>query len=180
MGGASPDFASRFILRPKPPAVIASFSPTEAWTRSRESEKAAKNVFAGIFAQIESILFSSENRYRESGPHYFRVVLSLYATRNEASKICCAFLFSLGYISLLTFLRVVFQFSHSLPFAVDRSFLRHRFFMVSAAFNFKRRSFKSRKRKRIKTTSSWRRLESNWISGNILEHMEKRSSARTS
>ena len=58
--------------------------------------------------------------------------------------------------------------------------LRHRFFMVSTASNFKRRSFKSRKRERIKATSSWRRLESNWISGNILEHTEKRSSARTS
>ena len=180
MGGASPDFAFRFMLRGKPPAVIASFSPTEAWTRSRESEKAAKNVLAGVFAQIESILFSSENRYRKREPHYFRVVLSLYATRNKAPKICWAFLFSLGYISLLTYLRVVSQFSHRLPLAVDRSFLRHRFFMVSAAFNFKRRSFKSRKRKRIKATSSWRRLESNWTSGNILEHTEKRSSARTS
>ena len=50
--------------------------------------------------------------------------------------------------------------------------LRHCFFMVSAAFNFKRRSFKSRKRKRIKATSSWRQLESNWTSGNILEHTE--------
>ena len=27
-------------------------------------EKMAKNVFAGVFTQIESILFSSENRYR--------------------------------------------------------------------------------------------------------------------
>ena len=170
MGGASLDFASRFILRAKPPAVIASFSPTEAWTRSRESEKAAKNVLAGVFAQIESILFSSKNRYRESELHNFRAVLPLYATRNKAPKICCAFLFSLGYISLLTFL----------PLTVDRSFLRHRFFMVSAAFNLKRRSFKSRKRRRIKATRSWRRLESKWTWGNILEHMEKRSSARTS
>ena len=80
-------------------------------------EKAAKNVFAGVFAQIESILFSSENRYRDSEPHYFRVVFSLYANRNKAPKICCAFLFSFG----LTFLRVVSQFSPGLPFAVDRS-----------------------------------------------------------
>ena len=116
MGGASPDFAFRFMLRGKPPAVIASFSPTEARTRSRESGKAAKNVLAGVFAQIESILFSSENRYRESEPHYSRVVLSLYATRNKAPKISC-FLFSFG----LTFLRVVSQFSPGLPFAVDRS-----------------------------------------------------------
>ena len=117
-------------------------------------EKAAKNVFAGVFAQIESMLLSSENRYRDSEPHCFRIVFSLYANRNKAPKICCAFLFSLGYISLLTFLRVVSQFSHRLPLVVDRSFLRHRLFMVSAAFNFKRRSFKSHKRKRIKATSS--------------------------
>ena len=77
----------------------------------------AKNVFAGVFAQIESILFSSENRYRDSEPHCFRVVFSLYANRNKAPKICCAFLFSFG----LTFLRVVSQFSPGLPFAVDRS-----------------------------------------------------------
>ena len=116
MGGSSPDFASRFMLRGKPPAVIGSFSPTEAWTRSRKS-KAAKNVFAGVFAQIESILFSSENRYTVSEPHYFRVVFSLYANRNKARKICCAFLFSFD----LTFLCVVSQFSSGLPFAVDRS-----------------------------------------------------------
>ena len=54
-------------------------------------EKAAKNVFAGVFAQIESILFSSENRYRDSEPHYFRVVFSRYASRNKAPKICCVF-----------------------------------------------------------------------------------------
>ena len=80
-------------------------------------EKADKNVFAGIFAQIESILFSCENRYRDSEPHYFRVVFSLYASRNKGPKICCAFLFSFG----LPFLRVVSQFSPGRPFAVDRS-----------------------------------------------------------
>ena len=177
MGGSCPDFASRFMLRGKPPAVIASFSPTEAWTRSRKSEKSAKNVFVGVFAQIKSILFYSENRYRDSEPHCFCVVFSLYANRNKAPKICCAFLFSSG----LTFLRVVSQFSPGLPFAVDRSLnLRHRFFMVCAASNFKCRSVKSRKRKRIKATSFWPRLESQWISGNILEHTEKLSSARTS
>ena len=67
-------------------------------------EKATKNVFADVFAQIESILFSSENRYRDSEPHYFRVVFSLYANRNKAPKICCTFLFSFG----LTLHRVVF------------------------------------------------------------------------
>ena len=56
-------------------------------------EKAAKNVFAGVFVQMESILFSSKNRYRETEPHNFCVVLPLYATRNKAPKICCAFLF---------------------------------------------------------------------------------------
>ena len=61
---------------------------------------------------------------------------------------------ALFYSRLVTFLRVVSQFSHRLPLAVDRSFLRHRLFMVSAAFNFKRPSFESRKRKRIKATSS--------------------------
>ena len=52
---------------------------------------------------------------------------------------------------------------------------RQCFFMVSAASNFKRRSFKS-----FKATSSSRRLESNWISGNISKHTEKRSSTRIS
>ena len=80
-------------------------------------EKAAKNVFAGVFAQIESILFSSENRYRDNEPHYCRVVFSLYTNRNRTRKICCAFLFSFG----LTFLRVVSQFSLALSFALDRS-----------------------------------------------------------
>ena len=80
-------------------------------------EKAAKNVFAGVFTQIELILFSSENPYKNSEPHYFCVVFSLYANRNEAPKICCAFLFSFG----LTFLRVVSQFSPGVPFAVDWS-----------------------------------------------------------
>ena len=120
MGGSSPDFASRFMLRGNRQRLLRHFRRLK---HEPVREKAAKNVFAGVFAQIESILFSSENRYRESEPHYVRVVLSLYATRNEASKICCAFLFSLGYISLLTFLRVVSQFSPSLPLTVDRSFL---------------------------------------------------------
>ena len=57
-------------------------------------EKAAKNVFA----QIESILFSNENPYRDSEPHCFRVVFSLLNL--------FTFLFSFG----VTFLRVV---SHS-------------------------------------------------------------------
>ena len=90
-----------------------------AWTslRNSKSKNAAKNVFAGVFTQIESLLFSSEKRYRDSESHYFHGVFSLYANRNKASKVCCAFLFSFG----LTFLRVVSQFSPGLPFAVDRS-----------------------------------------------------------
>ena len=80
-------------------------------------EKAAKNVFAGVFPQIKLILFSSENRYKDSEPQYFRVVFSLYANMNKTPKFCCAFLFSFG----LTFLRAVSQFSSGLPFAVDPS-----------------------------------------------------------
>ena len=79
-------------------------------------EKAAKNILAGVFAQIESNLFSSENRYRDSERNYFRVVFSLYANRNKASNICCAFLFSFG----LKYFHVV-QFSPGFPFAVNRS-----------------------------------------------------------
>ena len=106
-------------------------------------EKATKIVFAGVFAQIESILFSSENRYRDSEPHYFRAVFSLYATRNKAPKICWTFLFSLGYISLLTFLRVVSQFSPGLPFAVDRSLRESltRFFHGQRCFQFQTPQF---------------------------------------
>ena len=102
MGGSSPDFASLFM----PHFRRLKHKPVR--------EKAAKNVFAGVFTQIESILFSSENRYRDSIPHYLRVVFSLYANRNKTPKICCAFLFSFG----LTFLRVASQFSPGFPFAV--------------------------------------------------------------
>ena len=70
-------------------------------------EKTAKNVFAGVFAQIESILFSSENH----------TISVLYFSCMRIGKICCAFLFLFG----LIFHRVISQFSPGLPFAVDRS-----------------------------------------------------------
>ena len=154
-------------------------------------EKAPKNVFAGVFDRIESILFSSENRYRDSESHYFRVVFFLCANRNKAPKICYAFLFSFG----LTFQRVVFVHCRLLSVC----------FFFCWQNNMPRKSSWSDedREKLIDLVSNnpilWQndlpdhmRADKNddvWngigkvigkASRNILQHSEKRSSARTS